>query len=86
VAEKPSVAPKLRGTAPVSPTSTGSTAPAGLKAIVFDVGSGIKTTHLADGTVQEDLFDPAELASLKAARGSGKTRISVVNETPSAKP
>ena len=66
----------------VSPASTGSTAPArtGPDAIVFDLASGIKTTHLPDGTVQEDLFDPAEIARVKAGSTPARTRISVVNE------
>jgi hypothetical protein len=77
--------PKVREQPLVSPASTGSTAPAraagsGPDAIVFDLASGIKTTHLPDGTVQEDLFEPGEIARVKAGATPARTRISVVNQ------
>jgi hypothetical protein len=49
--------------------------------VVYDVVSGIKTMHRANGTVEEEAFDPATLPAIKAARSSGKTRIRIVNET-----
>ena len=49
--------------------------------IVYDVVAGIRTLHRANGTVQEEAFDPATLPAIKAARASGKTQIRIVNET-----
>ena len=53
-----------------------------VEAIVYDVASGIKTVFLADGTVQEDLFDLATLPSIKAAKPGDKDtpRVRIVNE------
>jgi len=51
-----------------------------VEAIVFDFASGIKTIHMADGSVDEDVFDRTMAASLKRAHGSGGPRISFVNE------
>jgi hypothetical protein len=65
--------PSSRVRRPASPA-----APA-IEEIVFDFASGIKTVHMTDGTIQEDLFDPAMAASLKRAAPSG-ARISFVNE------
>lgn len=49
--------------------------------IVYDVVAGIRTLHRANGTVEEDTFDPATLPAIKAATPSGKTLIRIVNET-----
>lgn len=51
-----------------------------VEAIVFDFASGIKTIHMADGSVDEDVFDRSMAASLKKAPRSGGPRISFVNE------
>jgi hypothetical protein len=48
--------------------------------IVYDVVAGIKTLHRADGTVEEEAFDPATLPDIKAPKGGG-TQIRIVNET-----
>lgn len=51
-----------------------------VKAIVYDFASGIKTIHMADGSVDEDVFDGAMAASLKRSQRPGGPRISFVNE------
>jgi len=53
-------------------------------AIVYDFASGIKTIHMADGSVDEDVFDRAMAASLKRAQRSGGPRVSFVNEDSAA--
>ena len=53
-------------------------------AIVYDFASGIKTIHMADGSVDEDVFDRAMAASLKRAHRSGSPRVSFVNEGSAA--
>lgn len=53
-------------------------------AIVYDIASGIKTIHMADGSVDEDVFDRAMAASLKRAQRSGGPRVSFVNEGSAA--
>ena len=53
-------------------------------AIVYDFASGIKTIHMADGSVDEDAFDRTMAASLKRAQRSGGPRISFVNEDAAA--
>jgi hypothetical protein len=53
-------------------------------AIVYDFASGIKTIHMADGSVDEDVFDRAMAASLKRAQRSGGPRVSFVNEGSAA--
>jgi hypothetical protein len=51
-----------------------------VEAVVFDFASGIRTMHMADGSVDEDVFDRSMAASLKRAQRSGGPRISFVNE------
>jgi hypothetical protein len=51
-----------------------------VEAIVFDFASGIKTIHMADGSVDEDVFDRTMAASLKRAHRAGGPRVSFVNE------
>ncbi|HYY84058.1 MAG TPA: hypothetical protein VE686_06100 [Beijerinckiaceae bacterium] len=53
-------------------------------AIVYDFASGIKTIHMADGSVDEDVFDRDMAASLKRAQPSGGPRVSFVNEGSAA--
>jgi hypothetical protein len=48
--------------------------------VVYDVGAGIKTLHRANGTVEEEPFDPTRLHAITAARHSGLTRIMIVND------
>lgn len=62
--------PKDRGV-PVAPK---------VEAIVYDFASGIRTIHMADGSVDEDAFDRSMAPSLKRAQGAGGPRISFVNE------
>ena len=50
-----------------------------VEAIVFDFASGIKTVQMADGSVEEDLFDPAMVASVKRDTFGGP-RITFINE------
>jgi hypothetical protein len=51
-----------------------------VEAIVFDFASGIKTVQMADGSVEEDLFDPAMVASVKRDNTFGGPRITFINE------
>jgi hypothetical protein len=51
-----------------------------VEAIVFDFASGIKTVQMADGSVEEDLFDPAMVASVKRDNSFGRPRITFINE------
>ena len=53
--------------------------PGALVVIVYDVAAAIKTLHRADGTVEEEAFDPATLPAIKAAE-PGRTQIRIVNE------
>jgi hypothetical protein len=76
-----------RRAALTNPGSTGShgapkTGPArpSVEVIVYDVSSGIKTVLKADGTIEEEPFDPAMLPRIKATKSRGKPRVSIVNE------
>jgi hypothetical protein len=55
-----------------------------VEAIVFDFASGIKTIHMTDGSVDEDVFDRTMAASLKRAHASGGPRVSFINESAEA--
>jgi len=46
--------------------------PSRAEVIVYDVAAGIKTVHRADGTVEEEAFDPATLPAIKAAEPVGR--------------
>jgi hypothetical protein len=65
-------------------TSTSSVAatPGGarVEAIVFDFATGIRTVQMADGSVEEDLFDLAMVASVKRGNSSVGPRITFINE------
>ena len=50
-----------------------------IEAIVFDFASGIKTVQMADGRVEEDLFDPAMVESVKRDNSLGGPRITFIN-------
>jgi hypothetical protein len=55
-----------------------------VEAIVFDFASGIKTIHMTDGSVDEDVFDRTMAASLKRAHAAGGPRVSFINESAEA--
>ena len=53
-------------------------------AIIYDAATGIKTVHMSDGSVEESLFEPAELPSAESSAGRGKARVTILN--PEATP
>jgi hypothetical protein len=55
-----------------------------VEAIIYDAATGIKTVHMTDGSVEESLFDPAELPSNESSASPAKPRISVVTRDDTA--
>jgi hypothetical protein len=51
-----------------------------LKAVVFDVGSGIKTTIMIDGSIHEELFDSSVLSKLTPEHGAMDSLSGFVNQ------
>ncbi|HEX8164806.1 MAG TPA: hypothetical protein VF601_03350 [Beijerinckiaceae bacterium] len=45
----------------------------GVKSVFYDLATGIKTVHMADGTVHEELFDPRSLPDAGVAAGADLT-------------
>jgi hypothetical protein len=66
---------------PLPPAKPAITTPT-VEAIVYDAATSIKTVHMSDGSVEETLFDPAELPSNESSTSAGSGRISVVNGDP----
>ena len=55
-----------------------------VEAIVFDAATGIKTVHMADGSVEETLFEPAELPPAESSAERSKARVTIVNREATA--
>lgn len=53
-------------------------------AIIYDAATGIKTVHMSDGSVEESLFEPAELPSAESSAGRGKARVTILNREATA--
>jgi hypothetical protein len=51
-----------------------------LKTVVFDVGSGIKTTIMIDGSIHEELFDSSVLSKLTPEHGAMDSLAGFVNQ------
>ena len=77
----PATGSKVAATTGSNEATRASRAGPAIDLVVFDAASGIKTIHLADGTVAEEPFDPAALPSITAALGA--TPVKVINaESP----
>jgi len=55
-----------------------------VEAIIYDAATGIKTVHMTDGSVEESLFEPAELPSAESSAGRGKARVTILNREATA--
>ncbi|HZH53128.1 MAG TPA: hypothetical protein VEZ16_14745 [Microvirga sp.] len=66
-AEEQAPSPVQQADAAVTkPAATGGAVPSTIKSVSFDVGSGIKTTVMTDGSIHEEPFDSGTLAKLEA--------------------
>lgn len=55
-----------------------------VEAVIYDAATGIKTVHMTDGSVEESLFEPAELPSAESSAGRGKAHVTIVNREATA--
>jgi len=72
----PGQAPDSRASA--EPVRTDNTRKAAIKSVFLDAETGIKTILRADGSIQEDLFDPGILSQLDSDQRSASSVSSVV--------
>ena len=55
-----------------------------VEAVIYDAATGIKMVHMADGSVEETLFEPAELPPAESSAERSKARVTIVNREATA--